>query len=266
MLSVALLGALATPAGAVAAPLGDAAQLTRPAVQVVGEQVRAVAPDAGQTVEQSVAPVRSAVDAAETAEPVRSTLDAVKRSEPVRSTVDTVAAAGPVRAAVDAVGARVAPQATPAVAVGEARDESQRAAVRAPARERPSSAGGIDRATRRRGGPAAGVGEVVASSGFATAVLSPANLLGTIAAGELPRAAASSIAASGDDGGDGGSPLFGHGGGSDALGGPGGLALIALGLLVALLTLIPRFSSRLLQTSPTRWGRAAFHVPVERPG
>ena len=80
------------------------------------------------------------------------------------------------------------------------------------------------------------------------------------------RGAASSIALSGDDGGDGGHPLFGHGGGSNLFGGPGGMALIALGLLVALLTLIPRFSSRLLRTSSARWGAVAFHVPIERPG
>ncbi len=95
--------------------------------------------------------------------------------------------------------------------------------------------------------------------------VAPTDTIATAA--EQARSDASSTSASGDGGLDIGQPPFGFDGGGNALGGPAGIALLALlGLIAAMLTLIPRFSTRLLHMSPARWGLVAFLVPIERPG
>jgi hypothetical protein len=266
VLLATLLGCAAWPSGALAGPLEDAVQrtheLAQPATQAVETQVQAVAPAVAPTVEavRSTEPVRSVVQTVTADKPVRTAVERVAATPAVRSAIDTV------RAPVAAVRPGVAPAATGSV------DRVRRAApapaspARTVARKAPREAGRIGGASTRAGGDEPSPGALGALSAFAAGVTAPASLLAT-AASELPRTAASSIATSGDDSGDGGQPLFGPNGGSDLLGGgPGGIALIALGLLLALLTLVPRFSSRLLHMSSTRWGSTAFHVRIERPG
>lgn len=237
-------GVLALPAGAAAGPIEDIGQgVTEPVSQSVDRAGDAL-PAVRQVVERSTAQTRP-------------TVEAVTGSEPIRSTVRSVTTSV----------SRVAPQAQPAVteAVGQL-------APRAPESSTPgrhaighSNAGGIDRhASRRSGGPQSGTGNAANS-----ATPSPQTALDTnaSAAAEHARSNASSTSASSDGGLDIGQPPFGFGGGGNALGGPAGIALLALlGLLAAMLTLIPRFSSRLLHMSPARWGLVAFLVPIERPG
>jgi hypothetical protein len=243
---------LALPATAAAGPVEDvtqrAAELTVPVGQTV-DRAGAVVPAVRETVEQSVARVEPAVRAVTGARPIRSTVQAVTAS------VD-----------------RAAPQSGPTVAA-----VTERLSPSAPAAFAPSQptagrrdVGGIDRGASSRSGRAdngrAGPG---AASGATLLPTSQTFLdAAATASTEQARAAASSVSAAGDDGGlDSGQPPFEIGGGGDSLlGGPAGVALMALGLLAALLLLVPRFSTRLLHMSPSRWGPVAFLVPIERPG
>jgi hypothetical protein len=59
---------------------------------------------------------------------------------------------------------------------------------------------------------------------------------------------------------------LGPGDGTSLLAGPAGVALLALGLLAAMLALVPRFCTGFLPTPPARWGPVAFLLPIERPG
>jgi hypothetical protein len=178
-------------------------------------------------------------------------------SEPIRSAVQSVTTSV----------SRAAPQAEPAVAAAV-----EQLTPRAPSSSTPSryavghpGGGEIDRhASRRSGRPQGGTRNAADSA----TSLPQRTRATTASAAEQARSDASSTSASGDDGGlDIGQPPFGFDGGGNALGGPAGIALMALlGLLAAMLTLIPRFSTRLLHMSPARWGLAAFLVPIERPG
>jgi hypothetical protein len=247
------VGLLAVPTSATAGPLEDvtqsATELTAPVGHTVDRASDAV-PAARETVEQSAALVKPTVEAVTGPRPIRSTVQAVTTS------VD-----------------RAAPQTGPAVAAVAERLETNGPA--APAPSQPTAgrrdAGGIDRqATTRSGQARSSPSESGAASG-ATLPPTPLTFLDAAAATastEQARLAASSTSAAGDDGGglDIGQPPFGIGGGDSLLGGPAGIALLALGLLAALLVLVPRFSTRLLQMSPARWGPVAFLVPIERPG
>ncbi len=239
-----VVGVLALPASAAA---GTVEEIAERATEPVGQSVdRAGAslPAVRQVVERSTAQIRPSIET-------------VAGSEPIRSAVQSLATSV----------SRAAPQAGPAVAttVGQL-------APGAPDSDSPSryatghpDAGGVDRNASRRSGRASD------SAGNATDSAAPSSqaALDTIAAAaEQARSDASSTSASGDDGGlDVGQPPFGFDGGGNPLGGPAGIALMALlGLLAAMLTLIPRFSSRLLHMTPARWGLVAFLVPIERPG
>jgi hypothetical protein len=237
-------GVLILPASAAAGPVEDVAQRAAPLTAPVGQAVDRTddaVPAVRQTVERSTAQIRPVVEAVTGPAPVRSTVRAVATS----------------------VG-QAAPQTGPALATISERVEST--VPGAPARGRQAvgrpDASGIDRAGRRSGQASVG-----ADPGEAGGAASPASsaLLDGLTAAERDRADASSTSASGDDGIDIGQPPFGVGGGND-LGGPAGIALLALGLLAAMLLLVPRFSSRLLHMSPARWGLVAFLVPIERPG
>jgi hypothetical protein len=243
---------LALPAAAAAGPVEDvtqrAAELTAPVGQTVDRASDAV-PAVRETVEQSVVRVEPAVRA-------------VRGPRPIRSTVQAVTAS------VD----RAAPRTGPAVAAVTER-LSRPGVSTTPAPSQPTAgrrdAGGIDRrATTRSGRAQNGPSESGATSG-ATLPPTPQTFLDTAATAstEQARLAASSTSAAGDDGGlDVGQPPFGIGGGDSLLGGPAGIALLALGLLAGLLMLVPRISTRLLHMSPSRWGPVAFLVPIERPG
>lgn len=246
------VGVLALPATAAAGPVEDVAQstaqLTEPVGQVV-ERTGGAVPDVRQTVEQSVAQVAPTVKAVTGAEPIRSTVQAVTAS------VDRAApGAAP---ALDTVARRLEqgspPAAVPSHPISERHD-----------------AGAIDRQASRRSGRAHDGPSPL--GGSAGGVGLPATTIQTFIAAapastEQARSAASSTSAAGDDGGlDVGQPPFGIGGGGSLLGGPAGIALLALGLLAGLLMLVPRFSTRLLHMSPARWGPVAFLVPIERPG
>jgi len=237
-----VVGVLALPASAVAGPVEDIAQrVTEPVGQSVDRAGAAV--PVRQVVERSTARVRP-------------TVEAVTGSEPIRSTVQSVTTSV----------SRAAPRAEPAVAAAVAQVEPGAPDSSSPIRHSVGhpNAGAIDRhASRRSGGARGGTGDTANS-----ATPSPQTALDTIAsAAERARSDASSTSASGDGGLDSGQPPFGFDGGGNALGGPAGIALLALlGLLAALLTLVPRFSTRLLHMSPARWGLMAFLVPIERPG
>lgn len=238
-----VVGLLALPASAVAGPVEDIAQhVTEPVGQSV-DRADAAVPTVRQVVERSTARVRP-------------TVEAVTGREPIRSAVQSVTTS------VD----RAAPQAEPAVAGAVGQLEPGAPNGSSPSRHAVGhpDAGGIDRrASRRSGGAQDGTGGLAN-----TGVPLPRAALDTSAsASEQARSDASSTSASSDGGLDIGQPPFGFDGGGNALGGPAGIALMALlGLLAAMLTLIPRFSSRLLHMSPARWGLVAFLIPIERPG
>jgi len=246
-----VVGLLAAPTSAAAGPVEEvtqrAAELTAPVGQTV-DQAGAVVPAVRETVERSVARVEPAVRAVTAARPIRSTVQAVTAS------VD-----------------RAAPQSGTTVAA-----VTERLSPNAPTAAAPSQptaggrdAGGIDRRASSRSGRAQnGPSDPGAASG-ATLLPTPQTFLdaAAVASAEQARSAASSTSAAGGDGGlDTDLPPFGIGGGDSLLGGPAGVALLALGLLAALLMLVPRFSTRLLHMSPSRWGAVAFLVPIERPG
>jgi hypothetical protein len=239
-----VLGVLALPANVAAGPVEDVVQrATEPVGQSV-DRAGAALPAVRPAVERSTARIGP-------------TVEAVTGSEPIRSTARSVTTSV----------SRVARQAEPAVAA-----TVRQLAPSAPDSSSPSryavghpGAGGIDRhASDRSGGPQSGIGN------SANSATSPpqASLAQIASAAEQARSDASSTSASGDDGGlDIGQPPFGFDGGGNPLDGPAGIALMALlGLLAAVLTLIPRFSSRLLHMSPARWEPVAFLVPIERPG
>lgn len=246
-----VVGLLAVPTSAAAGPVEDvtqrAAELTDPVGQTV-DRAGAAVPAVRETVERSVARVEPAVRAVTGAQPIRSTVQAVTASVE-----------------------RAAPQSGPTVAA-----VTERLSPSAPTAAAPSQptaggrdGGGIDRrASSRSGGVHNGPSGPSAASGAASAPATPQTFIAAATAStEQTRSAASSTSAAGDDGGlDFGQPPFGIGGGDSLLGGPAGIALLALGLLAGLLMLVPRFSTRLLHMSPSRWGPVAFHVPIERPG
>lgn len=242
------VGVLVLPGAAAAGPVEDVAQSTAQVTEPVGQVVdrtSAAVPDIRQTVEQSVARVTPAVKAVTGAEPIRSTVQAVTAS------VD-----------------RAAPGTGTAVATVAGRLEQGSPTAASPIR--PSTerrdVGAIDRQASRRSGRAHG-GPSEASGATSAPATPQTFIAATTASTEQARSAASSASAAGDDGGlDFGQPPFGIGGGDSLLGGPAGIALLALGLLAGLLMLVPRFSTRLLHMSPARWGPVAFHVPIERPG
>lgn len=240
-----VVGALALPASAAAGPIEAAAQragqLTQPVDRAV-DRTGDTAPAVRQTVEQAAARLAPTVRAVTGARPIRSTVQAVTTS------VDRAApGTGPgLTAVVRQLGSH-------------AQDGGRYAAGR-------PDAGGIDRRASRRSGPPQNRPlDPNAQTGGSPA---PQVALDALASAEQLRSNASSTSASGDDGGfDIGQPPFGFDGGGNPLGGPAGIALLALlGLLAATLALIPRFSTRLLHMSPARWGLVAFLVPIERPG
>ncbi|HYI79495.1 MAG TPA: hypothetical protein VEW67_01380 [Thermoleophilaceae bacterium] len=240
-------GLSAMPASAAAGPLEDvtqrAAELTAPAGQTVDRASDAV-PAVRETVERSAASVEPTVRAVTGARPIRSTVQAVTAS------VDRAAPQGGPTAA--AVTERLSPSAPTASAPRQ---------PTAGGRE----VGGIDRQASSRSGGAQDAPTDQGTANGATALSTP--LTFHAAGAEQARSAASSTSAAGDDGGlDVGQPPFGIGGGDSLLGGPAGIALLALGLLAGLLMLVPRISTRLLHMSPSRWGAVAFLVPIERPG
>jgi hypothetical protein len=255
-LVAALAVVCAAPASASeATPIADtlraATQAVDPAVSDVVDRTVATLPAAKPALRR----LRADVTAVTGAQPVRTTV-ATLRGQVERTTT----AAEPV---VASVAGRASGAATPAVP-GDGGSSSPIRRATAPA-----ESGRIDRRAGRRTGAPAHDGRGSAPSQVADrATAAPTDLVATSAATtERLRSDASSATASGDDGqptDD--TPAFGHDGGERLLGGPAGIALVALGLLAALLTLVPRFSSRLLQLSPTRWGSAAFLVPIERPG
>jgi hypothetical protein len=238
-----LVGVLALPASAAAGPVEDIAQrATEPVSQSIDRA--GALPAVRQVVERSTARVRPTVAAIAGSAPIRSTMQSVRTSV-----------------------SRAAPQAEPAVATAVGRLDPAAPNSSSPSRYAGGhpGAGGIDRHASRRSGGAQSGTENTANSGMPTS--QPA--LDTIASATgQARSDASSTSASGGDGGlDIGQPPFGFDGGGSALGGPAGVTLLALlGLLAAMLTLIPRFSTRMLHMSPTRWGLVAFLVPIERPG
>ncbi len=242
------VGVSVFPAAAAAGPVEDVAQSTAQLTEPVGQAVDragAAVPDVRQTVEQSVARVTPAVRAVTGAEPIRSTVQAVTAS------VDR--AAPGTGTAVATVAGRLE-QASP-TAAGPSHPSIERRDV-----------GAIDRQASRRSGRAH---DGPSEFGYATLPASTPQtfIAAATASTEQTRSATSSTSAVGDDGGlDLGQPAFGVGGGDSLLGGPAGIALLALGLLAGLLMLVPRFSTRLLHMSPSRWGPVAFHVPIERPG
>ncbi|HEU0018960.1 MAG TPA: hypothetical protein VFQ14_01585 [Thermoleophilaceae bacterium] len=247
-IAIAIVGGLTgTPASAVAGPVEDVVrQATQPLAGTV-EQVRAATPAVRQTVGRTAARIRPTVEAVTGPKPVRSAVAAV--SEPVARAAERTAPA--ISPAIDAQsGGASTPAASPPV----------RRPVGGPA-------GAIDRDASRRTGGAARP-SVPSAPASDVGPLALPDVGGAIAASvEQPRGAASSAAAAGDDGGfDLGQPPFGGDGGASLLGGPAGVALLALGLLAALLTLVPRFFSALLPTPPARWGSAASPAPIERPG
>jgi len=243
--SVALaivVGVLAMPASAAAGPVEDIVQrATEPVGQSV-DRADAALPVVRRTVERSMAPIRP-------------TVEAVAGREPIRTAVQSVTTSV----------SRAAPQASPAVAATVGQLESGATDSPSPSVHgagRPE-AGGIDRhASRRSGHP-----HSTTNAANSAAVSSQTGLDTLASAAEQARADASSASASSDGGLDIGQPPFGFDGGGNALGGPAGIALLALlGLLAAMVTLIPRFSTRLFHMSPARWGLVAFLVPIERPG
>jgi hypothetical protein len=247
LIAIAASGAAAGPARAddprpVADALKATAQVVTPVVGTAVERVEAAVP--------VVAPVTGRM---------RTTVEAVRAQAPVRSALETV------RAPVGRATAGAEPAVRAAFAQTGAVTTSPGFGATRPVRDAagPHAAGEIDRRASRRAG-------ALAPSGVADALTmnrasDPAPVAILLAAAERAESAASSTAARGDDGApNGGFPPFGHDGGS-ALGGPAGIALLAIGLLAALLTLVPRFSSRLLHMSPARWGPAVFLVPIERP-
>jgi hypothetical protein len=251
--AAASLATIAALAGSTPANATDGG----PDADTLAKTLHATVPMAGAAVDQ----VETAVPAAApVTSRLRSGIAAAGSRTPVRSTV----------AAVRAPISEVAVRAQPAVAA-----VTQRADDLAPDQTTagigrptfaPRAAGAIDRrASRDAGRPTLAVAQVPELG--ATPYLSASDGVALFAATEQARSNASSTTANGDDSGpDRDLPPLGHEGGSTLLGGPAGIALIALGLLAALLTLIPRFSSRLLRMSPARWGPVAFLVPIERPG
>jgi len=251
--SVALaivVGVLALPAAAAAGPVEDvtqrAAQATEPVGQVV-DRTRQAVPSVRETAEQSAARL----------EP---TVKSVTGQQPIRSTVQAVTAS------VD----RAAPQTGPALAEVTGRPESSVPTASTPSQPTVGrrEVGGIDRQASRQSGRAKNRPSEPDTASNVALLPIPQAALETISSVEQARSDASSTFSSGDDGGfDTGQPPFGFDGGGNALGGPAGIALMALlGLLAAILALIPRFSTRLLHMSPARWGLVAFLVPIERPG
>lgn len=247
-MAVALLsGALTMPAGAAARPVEDAARQAVASLPV-GTTVEQLAPAARET----TARVGATVGAVRNVEPVRSTVDAVVNSAPVRQ---VVRAARPVEG--------VAPRVTAAVnAVVERPDGAAPTTSPRPKAAGQPAVGGVDRGASKRSGDDR---ETVAGLQRLAALSTSFNAEPNAIAAEHARATASSTAASGDDRSDFGHP-FGPGGGT-SIGGPLGVALIALlGLLAGTLLIAPRLFTRLLRLSTARWGLAAFLVPIERPG
>jgi hypothetical protein len=242
-----VVGAFASPAAAAAGPVEDVTErpgeLTQPIDQAV-ERAGGAVPGVRQPVEQTVARITPTVEAVTGARPIRSTVQAVTASV-----------------------ARVPPQATPASTTVDGRSESIDPAASSPSPQatRRPDAGWIDRHASRRSGRAQA--RPLGSEAPLDSIATPQDALNTPTSVEQARSEASSTSAAGDDGGlDIGQPPFGFDGGGSMLGGPVGVALLALGLLTAMLMLVPRFFTRLLRMSAARWGPSAFLRPVERPG
>jgi hypothetical protein len=198
---------------------------------------------------------------------LKATTEAVVPASP-QATVEQ--AVTPVRAAVDTLRGpveRAAAPVQPAVAAVVDRSSALQRAVSAPGRAPVRDTvdrrgGGVDRhASTRRGGDQGGSGSSLAADALGAAT-TPFQV-GVAAIAEQARASASSTVGDGDDPLD-GLPL-GPGDGTSLLAGPAGIALLALGLLVAMLTVIPRFCSSFLPTPPARWGLVALRLPIERP-
>lgn len=236
---VALTAAiLVLPAGAAAGPVEETVQHAAQTAAPVGDAVRDTAPAAREVVRRSVASAEPTVRAA---------------TEPVSATV----------AAVTGQAGRVVPGAGSAVS----EIAGQPAGAPSSGSHKPTNAGAVDRhASRHAGGDSSTRNESRPGTTADVAPLPPPNVLASVATDEQPATYASSTTASDDDRDfDGGFPLGGDGGAS-LLAGPAGLALLAIGLLAALIALAPRFTKRRLQMTPGHRRPSAFLLPIERPG
>lgn len=237
-----VIGMVVLPASATAGPVESIAQRTTLLTAAADQATNGAETAIRQTVEQSTARVAPIVRAATGPDPVRATVRAVS---------------APIGEVAPRTGAAVAAVADP-----------PRDAAPSPGRAggQPGGAGGIDRRADRQAGGAS-ARSFASDAGVPTAATALPSPVTAIVLAERPRSdASSSTSAGGDDGDDRGFPPFGGDGGSNPLTGPVGIALLALGLLVALTLLVPRFTTRLLHMTPGHRRPVAFLVPIERPG